>query len=209
MVSLTAGLSACTPKSVPIVSSTSNSKPYVHASAAREKSYVSAMESARTDYRAYGDYALANPKSTPKNVDPEMEEAFLAAMMQEEPTSPVDKSLDKVSGVVGKANDSELSFDKLWGKPPTFLGSGVTIMNKQIRKRFNDAIATTPVQGKVEWRYGKSQFIFMPNSEIYQPFYSGGNCRDGVFIHFDGKTNERTRSLFCQQGIGSDWFIQK
>lgn len=186
------------PRSHSVVSATPNSKAYVYRDQARmAQEYISALEDAKEEgglnapagakVPSLDEYALTS--------DEEMEQAFQEVLLQTD------------AGVVGKADDGD--FGALWGRPPAFLGEGATILNKQIRGRFNDAIATTPTEGKVEWRYGKHQFIFMPNSAIFQPFYSGGNCRDGVFIHFDGVKNDRTRALFCQKGPGADWYVQR
>jgi hypothetical protein len=207
-------LAACQHQpSQPVVSSTSNYKEYVYRDHKRvEQEYISALAEAQSEASStpLSEYTVSSKKADESvTTSAAMERAFMDAIAQTDDSEKEGSTATDASGVLGKATVTSLSEEGLWGKPPAFLGDGVTILNKQVRSRFNDAIATTPSEGKVEWRYGKNQFIFMPNSPIFQPFYSGGNCRDGVFIHFDGVKNDRTRGLFCQKGPGADWYIQR
>lgn len=97
----------------------------------------------------------------------------------------------------------------LWGQPAGSVGEGETLLDENLRRRLNDALATTPVEGEARWNVGTQQFIYMPNGPIYSPFRSGGSCRDGIFISYNGEMEEKVRGLFCRQGVGSDWYLMR
>ena len=87
-------------------------------------------------------------------------------------------------------------------------GTGVTLLNPAMRTRLNDALKTTPTGGEVTWTGGDLTYTLAPNSPVYIPQHSGGQCRDAVLTIFgDGFTNMRERSLFCQSGPRADWVI--
>lgn len=87
-------------------------------------------------------------------------------------------------------------------------GSGVTLLNPAMRSRLNDALKTTPTGGDVKWTAGDLTYSLAPNSPVYTPQHSGGQCRDALLtIYGDGFTNIRKRSLFCQSGPSADWVI--
>ena len=132
-----------------------------------------------------------------KNSGQEYISAWLEAQMEEER-----------NGISVNQQNSKPRSD-LWGTPPGIVGAGVTLINKSMRESLNDALSTTPLNGQAKWKYGDRQFMFMPNSEVYQPYHSGGNCRDAIIIHFGNSSQERLRGLFCQQGRGSDWLLVK
>lgn len=171
-------------KGVPIVSASRGTDEYISRGTKSYKEYVSALEEAKQE-EMYGKQIKGDP------IDD-----YVAGLTEE---------TESVSTVRFEKLDSP-NLSSIWGKPVGSVGEGVTLMTAENRKRFNDALTTTPVGSQAKWRYGDRSFIFMPNSDVYQPYYSGGNCRDGVFIHYDQGREEKIRGLFCQKGRGSDWF---
>ncbi len=171
-------------KGVPIVSASRGTDEYISRETTSYKEYVSALEAAKQE-ETYGKQIKTNP------IDD-----YVAGLTEES---------ESISSVRYEKLDSP-SLSSIWGKPVGSVGEGVTLMVVENRKRFNDALTTTPVGSQAKWRYGDGKFIFMPNSDVYEPYYSGGNCRDGVFIHYDQGREEKIRGLFCQKGRGSDWF---
>lgn len=179
-------------KTVSVVSASRGTGEYISSNRSSYQSYVSALEEAKKeavfgkqlkqDESPVDDY-LANLSA--EDFDPHKKEADIQ--------------------IVPMKNAQALS--SLWGKPVGSVVEGVTLLDDTLRTRFNDAVSTTPVSSQARWRYGDYSFIFMPNSDIYQPFYSGGNCRDGVFVNFQSGAEERLRGLFCQKGRGADWYL--
>lgn len=112
-------------------------------------------------------------------------------------------------GTESRADSSSSQGLLLWGKPAGSVGQGVTLLDEKLRSRLNDALSTTPLEGEARWAVGAQQFLFMPNGAIYNPFRSGGSCRDGIFISYNGKMEDEVRGLFCRQGIGSDWYLMR
>ncbi|MAF31355.1 MAG: hypothetical protein CMF60_04035 [Magnetococcales bacterium] len=169
-------------KSVPVVSASRGAGEYIsREDSVSYKEYVSALEEAKKESSAKSQPSYENP------ID-----EFIAGLGDEDAIE-----YESLEGS---------SLSSLWGKPLGSIGEGVTIMNLGVRKRFNDALSTTPVGSQAKWRSGESRFIFMPNSDVYQPYYSGGNCRDGVFVNLSQGREEKVRGLFCQKGRGADWF---
>lgn len=189
-------LQACTPHqrgyyydhkgALPVVSASRGEEEYVSRGKSEYASYISALEEARKE-ESQGKQLKENPIDT-----------YVEGLSKEEKAIPSDIEF---SILKSKALSS------VWGKPVDGVGDGVTLMNAELRTRFNDALSTTPVSSQARWRYGKRSFIFMPNSDIFQPYYSGGNCRDGVFVNYIDGREERLRGLFCQQGRGADWYL--
>ncbi len=100
--------------------------------------------------------------------------------------------------------------DSIWGKPPTSLGQGITLIPDELRHRLNDAIATTPVGQQASWKNMGLTFTFLPNSPLYRAHVSGGQCRDGVVvIHGESIPTSQRRGLFCQAGPASDWLLKE
>lgn len=153
--------------------------PYISKQHLAEKEYVSALMEAQMEESVKGASPLVQANPMPK-------------------VAPV---------VSGHLQPQVSRISALWGKPPGAVGQGITLMNPETRKRLNDALSTTPVDGEARFRYGSRQFIFMPNSEVYQPYRTGGRCRDGLVIHYDEQGEEQLRGLFCQQGRGADWLL--
>lgn len=169
-------------KGVPVVSASRGSGEYVSREAIGYTEYVSALDEAKKE------------GVTSEN----MIDEYVASLAKEKPN----REISHVSYESLKKPD----VSQFWGKPKGSVGEGLTLMNESLRKRFNDALSTTPVGSQAKWRYNDRSFIFMPNSDIFQPFYSGGNCRDGVFINYKNDREEKVRGLFCQKGRGADWF---
>lgn len=87
-------------------------------------------------------------------------------------------------------------------------GNGITLLEPAMRARLNDALKTTPTGGDVKWSAGNLTYSLAPNSPVYTPQHSGGQCRDALLtIYGDGFTNIRKRSLFCQSGPSADWVM--
>lgn len=160
----------------------------------REKEYLTDRSDA-----VYEDALLEAQLETQMNRDSETQD-WLSEMLP---------SIKKEAGLVSLADTAKVSAGaaSLWGTPAGSVGQGVTLLDESLRQRLNDALSTTPVEGEARWNVGYQQFIFMPNGDIYQPYRSGGNCRDGVFIHYGASKEEKVRGLFCQQGRGSDWYL--
>lgn len=178
-------LSACT-QPMPVVSPQSpyQTYPYISKQMMHQKEYVSAL------------------------MEAQMEESLKqsSSLVQADPSPVHEVVAPKAKRSYGKKSDD---ISALWGKPPAAVGDGITLMNPETRKRLNDALSTTPVDGEAKFRYGSRQFIFMPNSKVYQPYRTGGRCRDGIVIHYDEQGEEQLRGLFCQQGRGADWLLLK
>ena len=101
----------------------------------------------------------------------------------------------------------QLDIAMLWGRPAGFIGYGDTLIDGAARLRFNDALATTPLTSEAKWQTKNIQFVFYPNSELFQAYRSGGRCRDGVLIAYNGNEKDQLRALFCQIAPGSDWYV--
>ncbi len=95
----------------------------------------------------------------------------------------------------------------LWVPSEGGLGSGFVFSGALQRKRLEDALETTPPGGEVRWKAGVQNFLFKPNSPIYQPHYSGGRCRDAVVLVTGGAQQHKTRGLFCQRAPGASWVM--
>lgn len=95
----------------------------------------------------------------------------------------------------------------LWVPSEGGLENGFVLSGDARRKRFEDALSTTPQGGEVRWASGSQMFLFKPNSAIYQPYYSGGRCRDAVLMVTGGPQPQKTRGLFCQRAPGASWVM--
>ena len=131
----------------------------------------------------------------------------LKVQLTEQQTLSEKAVLDAVAATKNQIKQAKTQLSSLWGTPTGAVGQGVTVMDYQVRSRLNDALNTTPLDGEARWRQGSRSFIVKPNSEIYQPYRSGGNCRDAIFIHYATENEETVRGLFCQSGRGADWFL--
>lgn len=157
-------------------------------------------------------YISANePQPYPKErIDQSMIDAWLK-VEEEQRTSRVRDVIQPMSGdveIIQPRTSSQMDND-LWGTPPESVGKGVTLMDSDLRRRLNDALETTPMGGAARWKYGAQKFMFLPNSAIYNAHHSGGRCRDGILVDYNNAQQQRTRGLFCQTGIGTDWFLQQ
>tara|TARA_R110000868_G_scaffold218576_2_gene469335 strand:+ start:260604 stop:261230 length:627 start_codon:yes stop_codon:yes gene_type:complete len=173
----------------PVVSASRGTGEYVSRGKSEYTAYISALEEARQED--------LNGKQLKPNTQSPIDD-FVEGLSQESGSS-----VSAIQYVPLKTK----ALSSLWGKPVGSVGEGVTLMNVDLRTRFNDALSTTPMSSQARWRYGNRSFIFMPNSEIFQPYYSGGNCRDGVFVDYVDGMEERLRGLFCQTGRGADWYL--
>ncbi|MFT7144699.1 MAG: hypothetical protein ACI8QY_000753 [bacterium] len=190
-------LQACTPHggvtpydrkgALPVVSASRGTGEYISRGKAEYASYISALDEAR-------------------------EEEVHGKQLKKDP---IDAYVDQLVNEAAPVSNIEYlplkqkALSSIWGKPVDSVGDGVTLMNTELRTRFNDALSTTPMSSQARWRYGDRSFIFMPNSDIFQPYYSGGNCRDGVFVNYIEGREERLRALFCQKGRGADWYLMR
>lgn len=171
-------------KGVPVVSASRGTGEYISRETTSYKEYISALEQAKKD---------THLKNEPVNL---IDEYVLGLQ---------DEQKDSKSTFI-QYNEPITPLTFIWGKPAGSVGEGVTLMDSSLRKRFNDALSTTPVGSQAKWGYRGKSFIFMPNSDVYQPYHSGGKCRDGIFVNLneDGQ-EEKLRGLFCQKGRGADW----
>jgi hypothetical protein len=172
-------------KGVPVVSATRGTDEYISRETKSYKEYISALEEAKQEN--------ASDQKTEDVID-----AYVSELQSEQITGNSFLEYTKLDGRKHKS---------LWRNPVGSVGEGVTLMDMSLRKRFNDALSTTPIGSQAKWHYKNKNFIFMPNSDVYQPYYSGGRCRDGVFVNFDEMgREEKLRGLFCQKGRGADWY---
>ncbi len=116
---------------------------------------------------------------------------------------------DMATEKVVSAESEELYTDSFspWVKAESGLGEGYVFSTGSHRKRFEDALETTPQGGEVRWQAGSQAVLFKPNSAIYQPYYSGGRCRDAVVMVTGGVQQHKTRGLFCQRAPGASWVM--